>query len=151
MERCCDLEVGYLNWGVLHNLSICLRITVSEMQSAWWRLRADPGTMPASLPSSLHTQVDWRRLFGGLPALQKEVGGQELIHIDYFVYWLSIKKIKVGWASCWIMPRRSLRSFSFGSKGGVFFPIPPICRFPPFCFPRRFGSAIDMPSVPFFV
>lgn len=40
--------------------------------------------MFASLSSALHPQVDGGRVFGGLSALQEEVGCQELIHISSF-------------------------------------------------------------------
>ena len=53
-----DLEVGYLDRGMLHDLPVRLLIAVSEVQSARRRLRADPGTMSASLSPSLHPQVD---------------------------------------------------------------------------------------------
>ena len=135
---------------MLHDLPVRLRIAVSEVQSARRRLRANPGTMSASLSPSLHPQVDWGRVFGRLSAMQEEVGRQELIHIPHLLYWPSIKKIKEGWASCWILLRRSSRSSSFGSRAGVFFTIQPIYRFPPFCLLRRSDSVIDRPNVPSF-
>lgn len=87
MERCGDLEVGHRDRGMLHDLPICLRITVSEMQGPRRRLRADTRAMSASLSPSLHPQMDGRRVFGRLSALQEEVGRQELIHITiiYFI------------------------------------------------------------------
>ena len=71
--------MGHRKLGMLHYLSIRFRVSLSEMQGAGRRLRADSGSVSASLPLALYLEMDLGGVFGGLSSLQEEVGGQKLI------------------------------------------------------------------------